>query len=342
MAARRVDAPPAGWGALLRDDPGAGPSHRPALWSAIAATVPGMRAAFLAAEDGGVLVGGAPLIVERRGPLEWLHALPWGLSGAPLARAGHHAAVDAAVAGALATLKRELHAAGGGWSLYRPVDAPLAPGAIEEPGGETRVLEASLVDLVPGGIEAAWRRVDRKTRQDLRHAREAGLAFAEDPGAIEAAYALHVAQGRAWRNHRPLPLELSRRLLAARDADGPAARLFTLRDARGVVAALLALDHPREILPWWSGLHPGARQRHASGLLLWSVVEWAAQHGRERVNLGGSAGIDPLASFKASLGARPVRYPVRWLDARDAPLAGRIAAALRRRLRGGRRRGEAA
>ncbi len=334
LTARCLDAAPAGWDALLRDDPAAGPSHRPEVWAAFAATVPGMRAVFLAAEREGVLEGGAPALIERRGSLQWIHALPWALSGAPLARPGAHAAVDAACGSALAAVKRAQRAVGGGWSLYRPVGPPVEPATLDRVGGTTRTLEASLVELDSGGAEAAWTRVDRKARQDLRHARVAGLAFAEEPAALETAYALHLAQGRGWRGHRPLPLELSRRLVAAGPADAPVARVFTLRDGRGVVAALLALDHAREILPWWSGLHPDARHRHASGLLLWSVVEWAAAHGRARVNLGGSAGLDPLAAFKRSLGARLLRYPVRWLDAADAPLAGRLAARLQRRARG--------
>ncbi len=341
LAGRCVESLPPGWGELCDEDPGAGPSHRPEVWAAFAAAVPGMRSVLLLAEQDGVLIGGAPLLIERRGGLSWLHALPWALSGAPLARAGRHAEVDAACGRALAELKRSLRAAGGGWAVYRPVGLPIATAALETVGGETRMLEASVVELADGGAAAAWKRVDRKTRTEMRHARDTGLVFAEEPGALETAYALHVAQGRAWRRHRPLPLELARRVLAAGSADAPVARLFTLRDGRGVVAALLALDHPRETLPWWSGLHPDARSRHASALLLWSVIEWAAARGRARVNLGGSAGLDALAAFKASLGSRVVRYPVRWLDAADAPLAGRLAARLQRRLRG-RLAGEAA
>jgi hypothetical protein len=339
-----VDTPPEGWGELVREDPAAGPWHRPELWAAIAASVPDMRAAFLAVERDGALAGGAPVVIERRGPLHRLHALPWGLPGAALARPGAHAEVDAAVGKGLAHLQRASGAAGGGWVNYRPGGPPVSIEAVETPPGETRMLEASVIDLEPEGIEAAARRMHRKTRQDLHHARAAGLRFAEEPDALEEAYALHLAQARTWPRHRPLPLELARRLLGARSPSvpGPAARLFTLRDRRGVEAALLALDHPRETLPWWSGVHPEGRHRHASGLLLWSVVEWAAAAGRSRVNLGSSAGIDPLRAFKASLGARAVRYPVRWLAPASAPLALRLAAAMLRRLRPHAPPGEAA
>jgi hypothetical protein len=57
------------------------------------------------------------------------------------------------------------------------------------------------------------------------------------------------------------------------------------------------------------------------------------------VNLGASSGRASLAQFKRSLGAREVRYPVRWL----APAAGHVGAravtALQAWVRRGRHRG---
>ncbi len=339
-AARWVESPPAGWSELLATDPAATPAHLPALWSALAEVLPGMSVRFLAVEADGALVGGAPLLVERRAGLHWLHALPFLLSGAPLARDGHHAGVDAAAGRALADLQRELRAVGGEWALYRPCGPEPDAAAVAAPEGETRTLEAALVDL-GAGLDAARARVDRKTRQELRAAARL-LAFAEEPDALEEAYALHVAQSRHWPGHRPLPLELPRRLLARGTGGAPPARLFTVRDAGGLLAATLALDGARETFPWWSGLHPDGRPLHAFAFLLWSVVEWAAEHGRARVNLGASGGQGPVALFKDSLGARALRYPVRWLDARRAPPAGKLVAALQRRLRRRRALGEAA
>jgi CelD/BcsL family acetyltransferase involved in cellulose biosynthesis len=339
-AARCLDGPPAGWSELLAADPAATPAHRPALWAALAAVLPGLSVRCLAVGEGGALAGGMPVLVERRAGFHWLHALPFLLPGAPLARAGAHASVDAAAAAGLQALQRESRAVGGEWALYRPAGPAVASAALESPAGETRWLEAAVVDLT-GGHEAAWARVDRKTRQDIRQARER-LVFAEEPAALDEAYVLHLAQSRAWRAHRPLPLELSRRLLAdAGDGLGPVARLFTVRQGGTLACATLALDHPREVMPWWSGADAGARRLHASALLLWSVVEWAQRAGRSRVNLGASAGSGPVVAFKDSLGARLERYPVRWLDASAASVPGRALAALQRRVRAGRPRGEA-
>lgn len=333
------DRAPADWGELLAADPSASPAHRPEVWEAFAAVLPGCSLRLACVAEGGATLGGAPLIVERRGGLHWLHALPMLLPGAPVARAGAHARVDAAVATAFAALARELGAAGGEWAFWRPAGPAPAADALAGVGGETRELVASVIDLA-GGLDAARRRIDRKHRQEMRRAQEAGLAFAEDPGALEAAYALHVAQSRAWRGHRALPLALSRRLLAAGPA--PAARLFTLRDGAGLLAGALALDGPHETFVWWSGTHPSGRRRHAFPLLMWHIVEWAAAAGRARVNLGASTGLGAVSSFKQSLGAADVRYPVRWFDARHAPPAARAAAALQAWLRRGRPRGEAA
>jgi hypothetical protein len=335
-AAVWLDSPPAGWSDLLRGDANATAAHRPELWHAFTAALPGHAARFAAVLEGGELIGGAPAMIERRGGFHWIQGMPMVLPGAPLARAGRHAEVDRAVGAALAALRREARALGGAWSLYRPRGPAVAPDALAELPGVTRVLESGVIDL-ERGIEAAWRRVDRKTRQEIQHAR-AGLRFDEDAGALEPAYALHAAQSRRWRGHTPLPLELSRRLLAATPGSGgaPAARLFTARDARGLLSGTLVLDHPRESLVWWSGTHAEGRAREVFGFLLWSIAEWASSAGRERLNLGASPGLDPVAAFKRSLGATSLAYPVRWLDASGASLAGRAVAAAqhwRRRAR---------
>lgn len=339
-AARWRDGAPEGWDGLLAADPSASPAHRPEVWEAFAAALPGFAPRVAIVEEGGRVVGGAPVLVERRGGLHWLHALPWLLPGAPVALPGEHARVDAAVAGAFASLARELGAVGGEWALWRPDGPPVEDAALAPLGGETRMLAAAVVRLA-GGLEAARGRVDRKHRQEMRRARERGLVFAEEPAALESCYALHAAQGARWRGHRALPLALSRRLLAA--AGGrPVARLFTLRLAGDLVSGALALDGPHETFVWWSGTHAAGRRLHAFPLLLWSIVEWAAAAGRARVNLGASTGLGQVAAFKQSLGADEVRYPVLWLDARHAPAHARAVAWAQARLRRGRPRGEPA
>lgn len=338
VAARWLDRAPAAWDALVASDPAAAPSHRPELWAAFTATNPSLSLRFAAAERNGVLVGGAPVLVERRGGLHWLHALPMLLTAAPLAAAGsspaEREAVDAAVARAIAALAESCGAAGGEWALHRGgasgAGAEALARAADAVGGETRWLEASVVDLTQG-IEAAAKRVSRKHRQAMRHSRERGLVFAEEPGALEGVYALHLSQSRAWSAHRPQPLALSRALLA-----NGAARLFTLRRNGELLSGTLALDGARETFAWWSGTHPEGRRMNAFPLLLWNVAEWAAAAGRSRFNLGASTGLQMVASFKSALGAATERYPVRWLDARHAPAPARALAALQAFVRRGR------
>ena len=81
------DAPPA-WDALVNEDPGATPAHRPELWRLLADAVPGGRIAFIAVENRGMLIGGCGAVIERRAGFRWIHAQPWLLSGAPLAVEG--------------------------------------------------------------------------------------------------------------------------------------------------------------------------------------------------------------------------------------------------------------
>jgi hypothetical protein len=330
LAARWLDRAPEGWDRLVAGDPAASPTHRPEVWEAFAATLPGHRVHVLAIEERGELAGGVPLVELRRGPLAWLYALPVTLPAPPVARPGAHAAVFARAATEVAALAREVGAVGGTWSWYRACGDEPYPRDAASSLGETRTIEASVIDLA-GGLEGARARLGRKERATLRHA--AGLyAFSDDPAQLETAHALHAAQSSRWGGHRVLPLELSRRLLGWGGADPPA-RLFSLADTRGVVSAALALDGPHETFVWWSGTHPAGREHGAFTRLLWGIVEWAAARGRARVNVGASTGLPGVASFKRSLGITPVRYPVVWLDGRHAGPLGRAMLAVRARLR---------
>lgn len=326
---------PADWGELLAGDPSASPSHRPELWESIAAAIPSFEWRLLVVRERG-LVGGAPVVISRRGPFRWLHALPWLLPAPPLARVGAHRAVDEALAGAFDELARELAAVGGEWSFYRPAGPAPDAAALARVPGETRTFAAAVLPLADG-IDALHAGIQRKQRQALDQARAQAYAFAEEPDALDAAHALHLRQARTWPGHHPLPLELSRRLLRTGAGDAPVARLFTLRSPAGLVAATLALDGPHETFVWWSGMRPEGRRTHAFALLLWRVAEWAAARGRQRVNLGASGGLVPVSAFKSALGASTIAYPVRWLGDRHASGAGRVIA----RLQGWRRRGRA-
>lgn len=333
----RLDTPPDGWQELLDSDPNATAAHRPALWEALAALGDGMSPRVLAVEEGGRLIGGAPLVVQRRFGFTWLHALPGVLPAAPLASPGRHRDVDLAVAAALAALARDTGAVGGEWSLYRPQGPAVAAEALALVPGETTWLEVAVLDLADGPA-AFLERMDRKTRKDIRNAEAAGLVMAEEPGALADAWALYRAQSRGRRG-ATVSLELARRLLAGPE---PLARLFTVRDGRGLLAATLALDAPHELLPWWSGTHPDARAHHAFTFLLWTIAEWAARSGRARLNLGASPGLPAVAAFKESFGTRAVGHPVRWLAPRHASGPGRWLAAAQRVARRGRHRGDAA
>ena len=331
-----MDRAPDGWSGLLDLDPDATPGHRPELWQALAAALPGFEPRVIEIVEDGRLVGGMPLVIERRGPLLWIHALPYLLPAAPIALPGRKREVDLAAAGALGELQREARACGGEWACYRPVGETIAAGALERAGGETRWMEAAVVDL-SAGAETARRAMERKARQDVTRTRLHGVRFDEEPAALEEGYALHARQARSWGAYRPLPLELSRRLL-----ENGVAHLMVARDGRGALCATLALDGPHETFVWWSGSHPGARGAEAFPGLLWWTAEWAAARGRARLDLGASRGLEPIERFKRSLGARRVRYPVRWLDARAAPPLGRLVAAVQRRWRRDRERGEVA
>jgi hypothetical protein len=334
--ARWVETPSEEWSALQRGDPNATPLHDPKVVRALVEPLPGCTSAFLAVEEeDGSLIGGAPVVMERRFGLEWLRAMPFTLPGSPLARASAHPLVDRLVAEALVARAREAQVVGGEWVLFRPEGPAVDPVTIAQLAGETRVTETDVVDLADGSL-AAHRRLDRKTRESIAAAVTRGLRCAEEPEALDEVYALYAAQARAWRGHRLKPVDVLRRLLAG---ESPAARLFTVRDPRGLLAGALALVGEHEWLMWWSGSHQEARRHQAFATLAWSMIESAAAAGAKRFNLGGSAGLENVASFKKALGARAIPVAIRWIAADYASPWGKTVAALQRRRQRDRWRG---
>jgi hypothetical protein len=328
------ERPPQAWGELLREDPNATPAHRPELWEALA-DFRGGAARFVSVEHDGALLGGMGVIVERRAGHHWLHALPHLLPGTPLAVVGDHARVDSACARALDRMAGELGVVGGTWTCFRPRGPAFDEDVLVRLPGVTTHIETALVDLA-AGLEPVRARLKPRMAQYLRNdTRE--FTCADEPETLEEIHVLHTRQARAWSGYRPLPVELSRRLLAwgrpNATGAGPLARLLVLRERGRLRAATLFLDHPRELFAWWSGIHPEARGRHVFPVLLWRAIEWAARAGRERVNLGGSAGRASLVAFKEALGATDVRVPVRWIGPDHARWTGRILARVQARLR---------
>lgn len=331
--ARWADSATEEWQALIEQDAAATPAHHPGVWQALAAALPACSIRLIEVREEGRLLGGAPCAVESRLGLTWLHAMPFGLSAAPLAIAGRETEVDEAVAMALAAFQRERTLVGGEWSCYRASRVAVSSAVLELLAGETRFMESSVIDLGQDAGEVHTR-MDRKTRQDIVRSASRGVRCEEDALALERVYALHTRQARAWRGYRALPLELSRRLLAS-----GAAHVLNAHDRDGVLCGLFALDAPHETFLWWSGSHPSARASDATPRLMAWAAEWARARGRRRLNLGASRGLPALESFKRSMGARSVRYPVRWLASGSAAPLGKLAAAVQRRVRRGRHRG---
>jgi hypothetical protein len=339
-AVRWLERAPAGWDALLAADPDGSPGHARGFVEAFAAVRPGCEPAYLVAGPDDAPTAGVPAVIERRAGLHWLHLLPSLLPATALAPPGGHAAADLACARAIAGRALSLGVVGGSWVVARHEAPAPAEAALAEVPGETRVLATAVVDL-SAGVEAAWRRVERHARQEVRAALRRGLELAEEPGELESAHALYTTQARGWHGHAPLPIELARRLLAPSPGGAPIGRLFTARDRAGLLSAVLVLAGAHEWFAWWSGSHADARRRHAFGALLWHAAEQAALAGARRFNVGASAAREGVGAFKRSLGAEVRDVRVRWIAPAGAGPVGHLVAALQSRARRGRARGVA-
>ncbi|NOT35180.1 MAG: GNAT family N-acetyltransferase [Candidatus Eisenbacteria bacterium] len=335
-AARWFERAPSAWDALVEHDVAAGPAHRSGFVDALAATTPGATAGYLIVGPEHEPAGGMPVLIMRRAGFESIHALPHLLPGTPLARDGQHERVDHACAAALASLLATRRAIGGEWVVARGKGRSVA--VLERVAGETRSMERAIVDL-DHGIEVALRRVDRHARQEMAVARRRGVEVAEAPEALEHAHALYASQARAWHGHRPLPIELARRLLGNDSAGVPLARLYVARDARGILSAVQVLVGAHEWFAWWSGSRAEARRRSAFSVLMWHLAEEAARHGARRFNAGASAQSASVEAFKRSLGARTESVGVRWITPTHASSVGRALFAIQRWSRSARARG---
>jgi CelD/BcsL family acetyltransferase involved in cellulose biosynthesis len=298
-------APPAGWAALLADDPGATFFHTP-LWSdALHRHAGGVTPLWFVARAGGRCVGGLSAVARRRGPLRLLQSHFDGTAGGPLIAPDLPETERDAVAAALlegwARAARRPDVAAAALILSPDADARWG-GRLACLGWRRRDLPFAVIPLV-GGPEAVEYDVLPRTRRKernraLRRGCTAGVTT--DPGVLAEYYPIYLAAARRWRV-APTPEALLRDLLAR--GAGAAFLSWVRRDGR-FIGGHVCFRHGAEVVAWNGATLPEHAEVFPATLLIWTDVVEACRGGAQRLDLGSSGGLAGVARFKELLGAR--------------------------------------
>lgn len=162
---------------------------------------------------------------------------------------------------------------------------------------------------VDRGVTAAWDGMQGRSRTAIRKARNSGLA-----AGIRACGPTDVAPGSPFRCR----YEETMRRVGSRPAYlfadayydrlirgvGKDLLLAEVWDGNGmVVAAALVLRHRDRVHYHLAGSEPVAARDGANNLLVWTIIEWAAENGGTITHLGGGVSPDDrLFQFKRSFG----------------------------------------
>jgi hypothetical protein len=192
---------------------------------------------------------------------------------------------------------------------FRPFDqASVDAAAILD--GLTLTYRADTVTVPVGhGPDQVWSEMEGRSRTAIRKAANAGLR-----GELRQATAADIAPGSSFRR---LYEETMRRVASSTNyffLEGYYEQLHTglrdalmlaqVRDSDGtVVATSLVLAHRRLVHYHLAGSSVDGGRQGANNLLLWTILEWAADNGLQLVHLGGGLRRDDnLFRFKRSFG----------------------------------------
>ncbi len=303
-------------------------------WLAATQAAYRVRVTTLGFFDGERLVAVGPLLQRRMGPFR--------LSGFPLRKCGIPTAIPFCAPAAAAP---EVLAPLLGWARRRHVQylQITLPHGVEADGVAPFEPFDNLELDIARPIEAVWKSIPDSQRSCIRKAVRLGVR------------AHWIAGDEALRTlRRMLDWTYNRQGIAPNISDAFYRELHARRHENGL-RILCAVHQNRPVAVTWifrdagrcyywdAASDEGARELNANHLLVWLLIRWAHRK-RARVldfvgsGTGRDAGSRPgIGQFKRSMGARPVRYQIRYryTPLLHAALIGfrllqRVRAALRR------------
>jgi FemAB-related protein (PEP-CTERM system-associated) len=279
------------WDAFVRAAPGATFFHLSA-WQSIIGEVFGHKSWFLYAERDGEILAVLPL--AEIDSLLFGHAL----ASTPFCVYGGIAAADGAGAEAVAALEAEAEA------LARRLGADhleyrnLTPRHDDWPRQDLYVTFRK--EILPE-VEANLLAIPRKQRAMVRKGIKNGLLCAIDPD-VERFFAVY--SDNVLRHGTPaLPKRFFARL---KSEFGDDCEVLTVTDAAGgVLSSVLAFYFRNEVLPYYAGDYPRARELAANDFKYWELMRRACERGCTLFDYGRSKiGTGPW-HFKKNWGFEP-------------------------------------
>lgn len=274
-------------------------------WRDVFGPVFGHEPIYLAARDGGTLVGVLPVVAFKSRLFgQFLCSLPFVNYGGVLVSSPE-------VAGPLLAEAARLGRERGASHVELRHVARLLPDA--------PVREHKVTMLLPlkETAEAQWTALDNKVRNMVRKAEKSELT-SETGGAdlLDAFYAVFSVNMRDLGT----PVYPRRFFAAVLRACGPAAHLHVVRHGGQPVAASMTIAHRDRVeVPWASSLR-SARQMNPNMLLYWHMLKDVIGRGGTVFDFGRSTPGEGTFLFKKQWKAEPV--PLHWeyaLITRDAP-----------------------
>jgi FemAB-related protein (PEP-CTERM system-associated) len=166
-------------------------------------------------------------------------------------------------------------------------------------------------------VEALWKAIGSKPRNQVRKAEKAGLvATREGPAGVRDFY-------RVWRvNMRDLgsPAHAERWFERVAAHFAAETSITLVRQGSQVIGGLMAIEHGSTVVVPWASSDRRFFDRCPNNLLYWATLKDAAARGLLRFDFGRSAVGSGTYDFKSQWGATPL--PLYWQDL--DPLVGAI------------------
>jgi FemAB-related protein (PEP-CTERM system-associated) len=292
------------WDAYVAAHPDATAYHAWS-WRGVFGPVFGHDPIYLAARDGGAIVGVLPVVAFRSRLFgQFLCSLPFVNYGGVLASSPEVAAPLLAEAARLGRERGASH-------------VELRHVARQLPDAPVKQHKVTMLLPLKATADAQWTALDNKVRNMIRKAEKSELT-SETGGAelLDAFYAVFSVNMRDLGT----PVYPRRFFAAVLAACGPLARLHVVRHQGQPVAASMTIAHRDRVeVPWASALRT-ARQMNPNMLLYWHMLKDVIAAGGAVFDFGRSTPGEGTFLFKKQWKAEPV--PLHWeyaLLSRDAP-----------------------
>jgi len=295
------------WRALVEKD-GASSFFQTPTWSSLVALLPGWTTAGLAARVDGELVAALPFLRHERRGFTTLESMPFGTYGGVLlspAAPPNAAASLLDAFGRLARTPRILTASAVDFAGRLVGDSA---------GFESRRDEAQVLEL-GSDFDELWNAFKPSLRNKVRKAKSSGVTVrrAVSLGDFIQYNEMLEECSKGWGIQNVFTRDFFAALF---ETGGEAVQMLLAVQDGIVIAGDLNFVCGDSVFNWGNVSKESAKSLAANTLLHAHAIEVAVADGRQTYNLGSSAGIKGVESFKSAFGTSKVSYRTYFVEKR--------------------------